>query len=109
MSLYADYLLENRGDLIEERPDGFASYRYLDEHTVYVVDIYVAPSARKSGLAADMANRIAFIAKLKGCKVMVGTIDSRAKHATDSMKVLLAYGMSFSGIRDNLLVFEKVI
>jgi hypothetical protein len=109
MSLYADYLLENRGDLVEERPEGFAVYRYLDDTTVYIVDIYVVVAERQNGIASELANRVAFIAKLKGCTTMLGTVDTRAKHASRSMVVLLAYGMRFKNIDGHLLVFEKVL
>lgn len=110
MSLYKHYVWERLGDYTIETEQGFATYRFLNEKkTVYIVDIYVLPEFRKSGLAADMANEIAEIAKKEGATEMLGTVSPSANTATDSMKVLLAYGMKLLNASEQLIVFRKDI
>lgn len=110
MSLYGQYVRERGIDNIVELPMGFATYRYPPgTNAVYIVDIYVAPDCRKSGIASDIAAVIAREAKVKGCTEMWGTVAPQARGSTDSLRVLLAFGMELSEIRDGLIVFKKGI
>ncbi len=110
MSLYAEYVKERGIDEILETSQGFATYRYLnDGATVYIVDIYVMPEFRKTGVAAHLANCIALEAVGKGCTEMLGTVAPIAKGSTESLRVLLAYGMELQSISDGLIVFRKEI
>ena len=109
-SLYAQYLIERTEDLILESPTGFATYRYLNDlKSVYIIDIYVIPEARKQHHAAHLADKVAEIAKARGCTEMLGTVVPGTKGCTDSLKVLLAYGMTLKGIEGNHIVFRKEI
>ena len=110
MSLYADYLTERTSDKILEIPDkGFATYRYLNEKQVYIIDIFTVPAMRKSGLASEMANMIAVEAKAKGCSEMVGTCVPSTNNSTISLKVLLAYGMKIASATNDLIILTKEI
>jgi ribosomal protein S18 acetylase RimI-like enzyme len=90
------YSKEREGlDTIEEE-NGFLTYRALpseespQEYRIY--DLYVRPEFRKSGLASQMADRVVSLAKQNGCKILTGSVDTRANGATVSVKVLLSYG-----------------
>lgn len=107
MSLYADYIKEHRNDECIESDKGFCTYRYLNNDQVYIVDIYVVPSHRKSKTASDLADLVAQVAKSKGCKEVLGTVVPGYKGSTDSLRVLLGYGMSLSHIDGNMIVFKK--
>ena len=109
MSLYSSYLLERTNDRILETESGFASYRYISEKTVYIIDIYVVPEMRKSGLASTFANAIAAEAKAKGCVEMLGTVNPTAKNSTASLQVLFAYGMKLHSSSENVIVCKKDI
>lgn len=112
MSMYAEYVRERLGDSILEREDGFATYRYLDKDgkkCVYIVDIYVRAASRKGRVASEMADCIVALAKLQGCTILLGTVMPTAIGSTDSLKVLLGYGMSIHSCKENLIVFEKEI
>lgn len=112
MSMYGDYIKERLGDEILESEYGFATYRYIDKaggKAVYIIDIYVIPEFRQSGEAARLADRIAGIAKGRGCNEMIGTVLTSAKTATDSVKVLLAYGMGLKSSTSEALIFAKTI
>jgi GNAT superfamily N-acetyltransferase len=109
MSMYSEYIKEHRGDEIIETEQGFASYRYLNKNQVYIVDLYVLPQFRNENVASSMADKIASIAKSKGCTKMLGTVVPSANNSADSMKILLAYGMKPSNIEGNMVVFSKDI
>lgn len=109
-SLYARYLRERTQDEIIETDKGFATYRYLNEQkTVYIVDIYVLPDLRKSGIASELANFIVEIAKVKGAKELIGTVTPSAKNSADSIRVLLGYGMTLLSASNDMIVFRKDI
>ena len=92
-SLYAQYLEERGSYLIHETDYGFATYEYRGD-LVYIVDIYVIPEMRKQGKALTLALKIAEEAKDKGCRAVLGSVDPRAKNSTESLKAILALGMS---------------
>ena len=106
MSLYAEYLRERTSDEILETSRGFATYRYLDQ-TVYIVDIYVVPQFRQTGEASQMADAIAKEAKEKGCVKMIGSVVPSSRGSTNSVKVLLAYGMKLASSGQDFILFEK--
>lgn len=108
MKMYRDYLKERLGDVLLERDEGFATYRFIGD-AVYIVDIYVRPDFRRTMVASNMADEIAEIAKEKGCKEMIGTVSSMSKNPTDSIKVLLGYGMKFFSSTNEGLIFKKEI
>lgn len=109
MSLYADYITERTNDLIIEHDKGFATYRYLNEKQVYVIDIFVSQEFRSSGYALQLVNEIANKAKLKGCTEMIGTVVPSTKNSTYSLKGLFWYGMKLDSATNDLIVCKKEI
>lgn len=105
-SLYAQYAKERLGQETVESEKGFATYE-INGDECYIVDIYVVPSERRSGEASRLADRITEIALAKGCKVLTGTVYTRARGATASIKTLLAYGFEFASSTDDALIFLK--
>lgn len=106
-SLYAQYVAERTGDHVLETEHGFALYRYISENRVYIVDIYVEPLFRKSGLASEMADQIAAEAKAKGCTEMIGSVVPSTKGSTTSLKVLLGYGFELLSSTNDIIFFKK--
>lgn len=110
MSLYADYLEERTNDRIMECATGFATYRYInDGKSVYIIDIFTVPEARKTGMAGHIADMIVEEARAKGCKELLGTVVPSTKSSTASLKVLLGYGMCLQSASQDLVVFRKDI
>lgn len=110
MTLYADYLREHGVTEILEVDSGFATYRYInDGRTVYIVDIYVVPECRKSGIAAALADTIALEAKERGCTEMLGSVVPSSRGTANSIRVLLSYGMTLSSVQDGHVIFRKDI
>ncbi len=109
MSLFADYLAEFSDKNVIETPQGFATYTFPDKETVYIEDIYVAPSFRKSKKASEMADQIVCIARERGCSKLLGSVIPTAKNSTASLKVLLGYGMVLHSSTTNFVLFKKDI
>jgi len=105
-SHYASYIEEREGAFIVENEKGFATYRFINDGC-YIEDIYVAKDFRKNGQAVEFADQIAEIAKAKGFTRLYGTVAIGAKGATDSLKVLLAYGFNLHSANSQLVVFVK--
>lgn len=106
-SFYAKYLKERTDDKIIETEQGFCTYRYLNEKQVYIIDIYILPEFRQRWHATSMANVVCHEAKAKGCSEVIGTVVPSCKNANESIKALIAYGMSVISSSNNLIVFKK--
>lgn len=111
MSLYADYLREKTDDIImEDEGRSFVTYRYLpDKTTVYIVDIYVSPDFRKTNVASTIADEVVRLAKINGCTKLLGSVVPSNKNSTQSLKVLLGYGMVLESSSNDFIVFRKEI
>jgi GNAT superfamily N-acetyltransferase len=92
-SLYAQYIKErnNRGTV--ETKDGFATFEFINDKIVYIVDIYVVPKKRKAGVARDLADSIISAVKPMGVTQIIGSVDVNSINWETSEAVLLAYGM----------------
>lgn len=95
---------------ILETDYGFATYRFLpEEGAVYIIEIYILPEYRKQGFASRIADEVGAIAREKGFHHMLGTVNPGAKGSTDSLKVLLAYGMELKSSDATTIVLGKGI
>lgn len=108
-SMYAEYIKERCGRGILETKQGFATFDYISQDVVYIVDIYVKPKFRKSHVAAGMADIIVEQAVKDGKKFLLGSVDVTAKCAEASMKVLEAYGMRIHKVAEPMIFYVKQI
>jgi GNAT superfamily N-acetyltransferase len=107
-SLRARYVKEREGFDTLETIDGFAEYKLFKDEC-YLRDIYVVPDKRKSDVATQLADRVSHIAKAHGCKFLTGSVSPQANGATESLKVLLAYGFKLRSASPELIIFSKDI
>lgn len=107
MSLYSQYIAEKTDKSILETDIGFATYSFPDNKTVYIEDIFVLPEYRKSHAASEMADEIIAKAKSKGCTKAIGSVVPSTSNSTDSLKILLAYGMKLDSSANNFILFSK--
>lgn len=106
--MFKDYFSELKNLEVYEEQDGFVLYK-IEDDSLYIRDIYVKPDFRKSGLAAKMADTLAEYAKTLGCVRMIGDVEPSNNNATDSIKVLIAYGMKVAVANDDEILFVKEI
>jgi hypothetical protein len=108
MSHYSDYVQERTDDLVIENGEGFVQYRYLDDgESVYIVDIYVAKHLRRGHIATHFADIVCDEARRRGFTTLVGSVRPTAKGSTESLKVLLAYGMKLASSGPDAIYFRK--
>jgi ribosomal protein S18 acetylase RimI-like enzyme len=109
LDLFAEYLQERRGMslLVAAEGQGFATYRITPGAEVYIQDIYVQPAFRRYGVAVDLANEIAAMARLHGCTFMLGTLDPTARGATEGLAVMLAYGFRLQEVAATHIILRK--
>ena len=110
MSLYGEYIKERLNKSIIEDEHGFATYfPAFNNEYMYIEDLYVKPIYRKKAKASAYADKVAEIARKKGIRKLLGSVDLNANAATESMKVLLAYGFSLLDIKGSLIYLSKEI
>ena len=91
-----------------EKEHGFLTYKALPEE-YRIFDIYVLPDFRQSGIAREMADEVCSLALENGCKIITGSVDTRANGATSSVKDLLAYGFKVLRTEGSMIYFVKEI
>lgn len=107
MSLFSEYLAERTNTQIIETTQGFATYKFLEDNTIYLEDLFVKPEFRRSHVASELADKVCALGKVKGCTHLIGSVVPSAKNSTESIKVLLAYGMKVSKSMNDFIVFRK--
>lgn len=107
-SLWANYIWEREGKKMLERPEGFATYIFLDEHC-YIEDIYIVPEARNTDIAQSLIGQIALEAKHKGYTKLLGSAII-GKYGTDkSLSMAIKQGFKLLSANNNMIYYEKEI
>lgn len=107
MKLYVDYVKERLGResiVIEDK--AFITYE-MDETECYVVDIYVRPDLRKTGIMAEISEKIEKIARDNGCKHMTGTVQVTANNSTNSLSYCLSLGYELWDVQGKVIIIKK--
>lgn len=105
-SLYAQYLAERTHKRIIEDEFGFIVFE-VHPDCVLINELFVVPEQRKKGKGLFLGKEVESIAKSIGKKLIVCTVDPRAKNAGDSLKAILAMGMSLNRAKDGLIYLVK--
>jgi ribosomal protein S18 acetylase RimI-like enzyme len=108
MSDYGKYIQEREAFEIVENSKGFATFKTEGEEC-YIRDIYVSPDHRKEAVASDMADKIAEIAKQRGCKFLTGSICPTTRNSTVGLAVLISYGFELHSAGNNFILMKKVL
>jgi len=109
MSLYAKYLEERQDTKVIETDIGFATYKQVDDETLWLIDIFVEKEFRRLGKATQLSELVQIEAEKLGCTKMLGSVDITANNVTESMKAVLSNGFKFSHAIGNVLYFIKDI
>jgi ribosomal protein S18 acetylase RimI-like enzyme len=104
--MFKEYYKELKNLEVYEEENGFVLYR-LQHPYLIIRDIYVKPEHRRSHLAANMADKLAKVAKELGFTHMLGDVEPSNNAATASIKVLLAYGMRVKEANQDEIIFIK--
>lgn len=110
MDLYQKYVEEREGAHVIFNDDVFIKYSYTNTNDLYIEDIFVVPSKRKTRIGAEFADGLCEQSKvLKGSKLVYGSVDLNAKGRDISIKTLYGWGMVISHYESNMIYFVKEI
>ena len=107
--MYADYIRERSNDIIIEDETGFIQFRFLNEKQVFIVELYVLPEFRRSGLGSKLADRVVAFAKIQGCVELLAAVWVESKNSKISILSCIGYGMLPYGTSGESLLFRKEI
>lgn len=107
-SLFGQYIKERTNREIIENHIGFATY-VVEKDSIYIEDVFVIPSYRKSRVASDFVNQIAQIAKDKGIKKLYTSVVPTANGSTISLVACVKYGFKLDSSANNFILFVKEI
>ena len=105
-SLYGKYVKEKEDRGIIEGKDFFLTYKF-EEHWCYIVDIYVAPEARSSGLITKVSLKCEKIARKKGYTKMLGSVDISTKSPEIPAIGMMRHGYKFYKLVGSTIFFLK--
>ena len=106
MSLFGEYIKERLNKDIVEDENGFATY-YFVKDGIYLEDMYVLPSHRKTFYPKHLADKVASIGKEKGFNKMFTTVVPSTNNATVSLKACISYGFKLHSCEQNLIILVK--
>lgn len=89
MKLWEQYILEREGAKIIYDDNCFVTYKILGESEILVVDLYVVPEFRKTGMVQDLWNRLLSETK---AKFVQGMTDRNALNWQASHSFMLSFG-----------------
>ena len=92
LKLYADYIKEVRGHELLSTPLGFVSYHIDGEH-LHIIDVYVRPEDRASGIGFGLCEEVVEIARASGCRKILGQVDCFSLVGEQSLSAFIKMGM----------------
>jgi len=107
--MWLDYITERTDKKVKKIEDvAFCVYFPQGEY-LYIEDIFVSKSHRRSGIGSKLADMVAEEAKADGYTKLLGSVDPRTKGATESMMSLFAYGFKLFAVENGLVYLTKEI
>lgn len=111
-SHYGNYIGERIGDHIIECDEGFVTYKmmpYKESPACYIKEIFTTKEARGKGVADMLGKQVTDIAKEKGCKLLVGTVDTKSKGCDYALKGFLWWGFELDDMHSGVIWITKKI
>lgn len=105
-SLFGQYIEEREGRSILENENGFFTY-IINGEECYIEDIFIKKTARRSGLATEMASELERIAKENYCKYLTGTCVPSLNGATESIKGMFSFGFKVHSCSQDKIILIK--
>ena len=109
-SLYGQYIAEREGNIILETEFGFATCQ-IEENSIYLMDMYVVPEKRQTGVGRDFLNKAAELAKEHNKSIITTSVCYNTNNPETSMLAILSCGFKFFNVKesDNMIYFYKEI
>lgn len=108
MSLMSKYKKEYFGIETLEDDKGFCTFS-MNGDNCYIEDVFVVEEERNKGVASMYVDVVSQVAKDKGCKNLITTVNLGGLTPDRSMSVILSYGFKPTGFFNNCFTFAKEI
>lgn len=105
-SHWARYVEERLGIKTIEDEDGFVTFHFTNG-CCYIVDVYVVPEKRKSGITKKYLAQIEEEALGAGICTLVGQVNPHAEGATESLQFQFSLGFKLETVGANGVIFLK--
>ena len=89
-------------DILED-DQGFASFLIAGDEC-YIEDLYIRPQHRRNYKAFGFGDELKTIAKEKGCKYLVTTVNLNNVDPSTSLKGILAFGFKVISANNNVIL-----
>lgn len=84
----------------------FITYKWLQDYC-YIEDVYCVPELRDSGIAHELAEKVAEKAKLRGYKKLLGSVDTSANNPEKSLKACFNDGFKILKLDNKVIWLVK--
>lgn len=81
----------------------FITYKWLQEYC-YIEDVYCVPELRDSGISHELAEKVAEIARKKGYKKLLGSVDTSTPNPEQSLRACFNNGFKILKL-DNKVIW----
>jgi len=104
--LFLNYKKEREGIEYIKVNGAFITYKFLPEYC-YIEDIYCEPHLRNSGLYHELSKQVETIAKEKGYKAMLGSVDVSMKNPEQSLRACFNDGYKILNLQGSVIWLRK--
>lgn len=103
-TLYANYIKERRNHGSIHDDHGFVTFDFLPNNICHLIDIYVDPICRITGVGKSYLKRLIKIAKENKSSKIIATIDLKAKNHDLSLTCALKTGFKIVEAKNDILI-----
>jgi GNAT superfamily N-acetyltransferase len=83
-------------------------YSFTDE-IFYLEDFYIRSEFRDNGFGKELMETIISMAKVKGCKKLLGSVSLLCKYKDENMAKFLKFGFKLESLGSNIIFLMKDI
>ncbi len=108
MSLWADYYRERLEAKVIETDYAFIVYQLFPDHC-FILELYVAPPFRKSGIGKDLVEQAKKDALSHGCKSITASISPESNHSSETMSASIRIGFKlFKSSNNSIIIYQEL-
>ncbi len=108
MSLWADYYKERLDASVIENDRAFIAYQLFPDHC-FILELYVSPVYRQSGIGKDLVEQVKKEAVLHGCKTLTASISPESNHSSETMIASLQVGFKlFKSTNNSIIIYQEL-
>lgn len=86
----------------------FITYKWLKDYC-YIEDVYCVAELRDSGIAHELAEKVEKLAKAKGYRRMLGSVDTAANEPERSLRACFNNGFKILNLQGSVIWLVKEI